>query len=186
MREGQPRYVTALGESDNAEGWRAHKVDGGILLDIASGDVLRRGLSMPHSPRWYRNRLWVLESGKGALCVVDPTTGALETIVSLPGFTRGMDFVGPLAFIGLSKVRETAVFSGLPITKDFSERVCGVWVVNIETGQILGFLRFETDVAEIFAVQVLAGVRFPELLPSDASAVDETYVLNRPRCPRHS
>ena len=72
MRDGKPRYVTALGETDSTSGWRANKADGGVLLDVDSGEVILRGLSMPHSPRWYRDRLWVLESGKGTLSVVDP------------------------------------------------------------------------------------------------------------------
>ncbi|EDX78308.1 hypothetical protein MC7420_8046 [Coleofasciculus chthonoplastes PCC 7420] len=46
-----------------------------------------------------------------------------------------IDVWGPLAFIGLSQVRETAVFSGIPLTERLEERICGVWVVNIETGQ---------------------------------------------------
>ena len=37
-----------------------------------------------------------------------------------------------------------------------------MWVVHIETGETVGFLRFEAGVQEIFAVQVLPGIRFPE------------------------
>jgi hypothetical protein len=29
-------------------------------------------------------------------------TGRYESIIELPGFTRGLSFLGPLAFIGLS------------------------------------------------------------------------------------
>ncbi|MGH3657370.1 MAG: PASTA domain-containing protein [Micromonosporaceae bacterium] len=54
----------------------------------------------------------------------------------MPGFTRGIDFLGPLAFIGLSQVRESAVFSGIPLVQRLRERTCGVWVVNIETGEV--------------------------------------------------
>jgi uncharacterized protein (TIGR03032 family) len=177
MRDGQPRYVTALGETDTAAGWRANKASGGILMDIASGAVLQRGLSMPHSPRWYRDKLWLLESGKGALSVCDPDTNALGVVATLPGFTRGIDFIGPLAFIGLSKVRETATFSGIPIVKDLAERICGVWVVNIESAEVLGFLRFESGVEEIFAVQILRDTAFPEMLTPDHPQVNITYVL---------
>ena len=56
---------TALGETDEPAGWRANKAKGGILMDVASGEVITRGLSMPHSPRWYAGRLWVCESGDG-------------------------------------------------------------------------------------------------------------------------
>ena len=46
----------------------------------------------------------------------------------MPGFTRGLDFAGGLAFVGLSQVRESAVFSGIPITERLAEheRTCGV------------------------------------------------------------
>src|SRR5512134_937798 len=78
MRDGRPRYVTALGETDSMGGWRANKADGGVLLDVETGELLLRGLSMPHSPRWYRDRLWVLESGKGSWSVLDPDSKSLR------------------------------------------------------------------------------------------------------------
>ena len=131
LKNGKPKYATALGETDSPQGWRQNKATGGILIDIETNEVLLRGLSMPHSPRWYRDNLWLLESGKGSFAKVDLTNKKLETIVNLPGFTRGIDFWGDLAFIGLSQVRETAVFSGMPITK-LTERICGVWVVKIQ------------------------------------------------------
>lgn len=177
MRDGKPRYVTALGETDTAGGWRINKANGGLLIDIERNEILLRGLSMPHSPRWYRDQLWVLESGRGTLSVMDARSGELHTVAKMPGFTRGIDFIGPLAFIGLSKIREKAVFSGIPIATELTERVCGVWVVNIETGQILGFLRFESGVEEIFAVQLLRGIRYPEMLMPDDPMVKTTYVL---------
>ena len=49
--DGTPRYVTALGQSNKASGWRENKANGGILMDVPSGDVICQGLSMPHSPR---------------------------------------------------------------------------------------------------------------------------------------
>jgi uncharacterized protein (TIGR03032 family) len=139
--------------------------------------VLLRGLSMPHSPRWYQGRLWILESGKGSLAWVDLEKEEVHTVANLPGFTRGIDFAGPLAFIGLSQVRETATFSGLPLTENLEERTCGVWVVNIETGQTVGFVRFEAGVQEIFAVQLLRGIRFPEIVPWNDRRTFNSYVL---------
>ncbi len=177
VRDNQPRYMTMLGETDTAGGWRANKASGGLLMDITTNDVLRRGLSMPHSPRWYRDRLWVLESGQGSLSWLDLATGKLETVTQLPGFTRGIDFYGNIAFIGLSQVRETAVFSGIPITERLTERICGVWAVNIDTGETLGFLRFEDAVQEIFSVIVLPGIRFPEVLDWNEDLLKASYVL---------
>lgn len=174
---GQPKYVTALGTTDSAGGWRSHKADGGVVLDVETNEAIASNLSMPHSPRWYDNRLWVLESGQGTLAIVDLASGKIETVAQLPGFTRGLDFWGPLAFIGLSQVRETAVFSEIPLTQRLQERICGVWVVNIETGQAIAFLKFEAAVQEIFAVQVLPGIRFPEIIDWDETLIAASYVL---------
>ena len=177
VRDNQPRYVTALAETDTDGGWREHKAFGGILMDVQENRILCRGLSMPHSPRWYRGRLWVLESGKGTLAVVDPQAGTWQTVAKFGGFTRGIDFCGDLAFIGLSQVRESAVFSGIPLVEELPERICGVWVVNIQTGETVAFLRFEEAVQEIFSVQVLPEVRFPEIIDWDENLLASSYVL---------
>jgi uncharacterized protein (TIGR03032 family) len=175
LRDGRPRYVTALGESDAASGWRESKADGGVLIDVATNKVLYRGLSMPHSPRWYADHLWVCESGKGTLSRVDPKTGDLKAHFKFPGFTRGLDFYGPLAFVGVSRIRETATFSGIPIAEE--PRNCGVWVVNILDGSHVGTLRFTEGVHELFAVQVLSGSRCPEILDKTDPIALQTYFI---------
>jgi uncharacterized protein (TIGR03032 family) len=186
MVNGRPRFVTALGETDEPSGWRANKARGGILLDVATGELLARGLSMPHSPRWYNGRLWVCESGTGTLGFIDPECGRYEPIVELPGFTRGLDFAGghppdgrALAFVGLSQVRESAVFSGIPITERLkaAERTCGVCVIDVASGRMVGLLRFETAVQEIFAVTVLPGRRWPELINDDENLLANSFVV---------
>jgi uncharacterized protein (TIGR03032 family) len=186
MVDGGPRYVTALGETDAPGGWRENKARGGIVMDIASGEVLARGLSMPHSPRWQFGRLWVCESGAGTLGFIDPKTGRYEEVVAAPGFTRGLDFAGghsgegrALAFVGLSQVRESAVFSGIPITERLTpeQRTCGVCVVDLASGQPVALLRFEDTVQEVFAVQVLPGRRYPELITDEAKLLENSFVV---------
>jgi len=176
MVEGEPAFVTALGETDTAGGWRANKRNGGILLHVPTDEILVRGLSMPHSPRWYDDRLWVLESGTGRVCIVEPETGAVEVFAELPGFTRGLDFCGPYAFVGLSQVRETAVFSDLPICAPGRERQSGVWVLDLRTAETVAFLRFAGSVQEIFAVQTLPA-RYPELLTANHDLIGEAFFL---------
>lgn len=179
-RDERVRYVTALGETDRPRSWRENKRDGGLLIDVDSDEIIARGLSMPHSPRWYQGELWLLESGEGTIGTVDLATGMYDPIAQFPGFTRGLSFLGPLAFVGLSQVRESAFFSGIPLVerlKNAEERTCGVWVLNIETGETLGFCRFEAGVQEIFAVEVLPGIRFPDLVNHDAEFVGKAYVL---------
>lgn len=175
--EGRPKYVTALAATDTAGGWRAHKARGGVLVDVETNEIVLQGLSMPHSPRWYQGQLWVLESGEGSLIVVDLARRTWRTLAQVPGFTRGLAFIGPLAFIGLSQVRESATFSDIPLVERLQERTCGVWVVHLETGQTVGFLRFEAGVQEIFAVQALPNTRFPELLEWDNARLAHSYVL---------
>lgn len=175
--DGQPRYATALGTSDQAAGWRQNKARGGVLLDVPNNRVLLEGLSMPHSPRWYRDRLWLLESGDGSLGWVDLQSRKYHKICELPGFTRGLEFVGPLAFVGLSQVRESAIFSGIPLGERLKERLCGVYVVNIETGATVAFLHFTGGVQEVFAVQPLPGLRYPELINEINDWLKHSYVL---------
>ena len=153
-----------------------HKKDGGVLVEAPSGEVLVRGLSMPHSPRWVRDRVWLLESGTGGFGYADLAAGRYRSVAELPGFTRGLDIYGNLAFIGLSQVRESAVFSGIPVAeRALAERNCGVWVVDIRSGQTVAFLQFEDAVQEVFAVKVLAGLRYPEIAPEDPKLLADSY-----------
>jgi len=177
MRDGAPRYVTMLGQTNHKGGWRDNKKDGGLIMDIKDNRIMVEGLSMPHSPRWHDEQLWFLESGKGSLCKLNAASGSVETVASMPGFTRGMEIYNGLAFIGLSQVRESALFSGLPLTEKPDERYCGVWVIELATGNTVAFLRFEGSVQEIFSVQVMANTRFPDLLEDDDDLIGNTYVL---------
>ncbi len=179
MVDGRPRYVTALGETDEPAGWRADKARGGIVMDVDSGQVITRGLSMPHSPRWYGGRLWVCESGAGTFGYIDPENLRYVPIAEVPGFTRGVDFAGNLAFVGLSQVRESAVFSGIAVTERLTaeERTCGVCVIDLRNGQVVGLLRFETAVQEVFAVTVLPGRRFPELINDDEQLLENSFTV---------
>jgi uncharacterized protein (TIGR03032 family) len=171
------QYVTAFGTTDTPGGWRENKATGGVLLDVDSGQVVLRGLSMPHSPRQRDGRFYLLESGKGTIATADLASGHVETIAELPGFTRGLAFAGPFAFIGLSQVRETNIFGGIPLTERVAERECAIYVVDLRSGQTVAFLRFEGDVREIFDVQVLPGIRYPEMLELSSPLVATSFTV---------
>lgn len=175
--DDEVRYVTALGVSDTAGGWREDKARGGVIMDVTTSEIIARGLSMPHSPRWHEGQLWFCESGEGSLARVDPATGEVTTIASLPGFTRGLSMVGPLAFVGLSQVRESSTFGGLPLTSRLDRRQSGLAVVHIETGEVLASLAFDDQIQEIFEVTVLPGMSFPELAEDDSPLVDNSFYL---------
>jgi uncharacterized protein (TIGR03032 family) len=177
IADGRPRYVTALGEGDTRESWRANKAAGGCLIDVANNAVIARGLSMPHSPRLSAGRLWLLDSGTGQLQIVDVSNGQRQPVAAVPGFTRGLDFFGPYAFVGLSRIRETSTFGGLPIAERIQELRCGVWVIDIRTGQTVEFLQFEAGIEEIFAVQVLPGIRYPEIVGFQEETIQGVFIV---------
>lgn len=159
MRDGRPAFVTAFAQTDEGGGWRAEKNHTGCVLDVPSGEVLTSGLAMPHSPRWYRDRLLVLNSGLGTLESVDRDSGERTQVASVPGFARGLAFHGNLAFIGLSRIRETAVFGGVPIAERHAELKCGVGVIDLTSGKTVATLEFESGIEEIFDVQVVPNAR---------------------------
>lgn len=179
LREGKPATLTALGVSDDVEGWRGNKRDGGIAIDYASGEIIATRLSMPHSPRWHDGKLWLLESGRGALLQLDPQTGAKYEIARLPGFLRGLDFAGPLAFVGLCQQRDSNAFTDIPITEDNRERASGVWVVDTRSGETVAILKFTGGVQEVFAVHLLPGALYPELVNEAGELLASVYALPR-------
>lgn len=151
----KPRYVTVIDRTDTAGGWRPNKATSGCILDVPTGEVVTQSLSMPHSPRLHDNKLWVLNSGLGNLSLVDPTSGKVDPIASVPGYTRGLAFHHHYAFIGLSRIRETNVFGGLPIAQKRADLVCGIGVIDIRTGRTVATFMLRSGVEEIFDVQVV-------------------------------
>ncbi len=148
-------FVTAFGESDTAAGWRPSKLNSGVVLTVPEGEVALDGLCMPHSPRIYRGDLWILNSGHGQLLRVDPEGRSADVITQLPGYTRGLSFCERYAFVGLSKVRETAVFGGVPIAERPADLKCGVAIVDLTTGRLAGRFEFIAGVDEIFDLVVI-------------------------------
>jgi uncharacterized protein (TIGR03032 family) len=165
MESGRPRYVTAASRSDVASGWRDKRHDGGVVVDVESGEIVLAGLSMPHSPRLHDGRLWVLNSGTGELGVVDLARGAFEPVCFCPGYLRGLVFHRGFALVGMSKCREERTFSGLELDQRLgakqAEAKCGLAVVELQTGSLVHWLEFSGEMRELYDVQVLAGVRCP-------------------------
>jgi uncharacterized protein (TIGR03032 family) len=155
IEEGRPKYVTVLGASDQPRGWRETKSDGGVVIDVDSSEIIARGFCMPHSPRLHQGKLFLLDSGRGRLVLVDPSRERTQEVTEYPGYGRGMSIHGQFAFIGMSKARETSVFGGVPICHDRSKMRCGVVVVDLQAGRCVAFLEFQTGVEELFDVQVI-------------------------------
>ena len=122
---------------------------------------------MPHSPRMYQGKLWLLNSGQGQFGYVDLQSGQFESIAFCPGYARGLSFHGDFAIIGLSKPRHDT-FSGLPLDealkKHDAEPRCGLHVINLKTGDTVHFLHIEGVVEELYDVVTLPGVVRPKAL----------------------
>jgi uncharacterized protein (TIGR03032 family) len=159
--DGQPLYVTALSETDTPSGWRATKHTGGCLIDVPSGDLVVRGLCLPHSPRVDGGRIFFLHSGNGDLAVADAQTGQITSVASVPGVSRGLAIHNGYAFVGISKARPS--LEGVPIVEHRDKLRCGLWVVNLKTGTVAAQFEFTTGVEEIFDVQVLPGIVSPHI-----------------------
>ena len=177
IRDGSPAYVTVFARTDAPRGWRELPTDSGAVLDVASGEVVTTGLTMPHSPRWYRGNLYVLNSGLGRLERVDLATGRREAVAAVPGYARGLAMHDGLAFVGLSRIRETVVFGGVPIAEYHDQLKCGVGVIELATGATVATLEFASAVEEIFDVQTVPGARCPTFGSSEDG--NEVWVLPR-------
>ncbi len=165
MRDGKPRYATAVSRSDVHDGWRDRRRSGGVVIDIESNELVCEGLSMPHSPRWHRDTLYLINSGTGFFGRVDLSKGVFEPLVFLPGYARGLTFLGDCAIVGLSLQRENRTFQDLDLQENLKQRDaetrCGLLIVDLKTFDAPHWLRFGGIVKELYDVGVLPGVIRP-------------------------
>ncbi len=164
MKDGAPKYVTAVSRCDVVDGWRERRHEGGILIDVETDRIVTEDLSMPHSPRLNAGTLWVLDSGRGFLCRVDARSGKAEQVTFCPGFARGLSFWRGYALVGTSLPRDGA-FKGLELEANIKARDgeprCGAYIIDTRTGDILHWIRFEGAVRELFDAAFIPGVRAP-------------------------
>ncbi|MGF2036395.1 MAG: TIGR03032 family protein [Nostoc sp. CmiVER01] len=184
MVDGKPRYVTLCSQSDVVDGWRDKRQGGGCIIDIQSDEVIATGLSMPHAPRFYQGKLWLLNAGTGEFGYIN-ADGKFQAVTFCPGFLRGLAFSGNYAIVGLSKPRDKT-FSGLKLDENLhsknAEPRCGLMVIDLKTGEVVHWLRLEGEVTELYDVQVLPGVRCPQALGFQTQEIQQLITLD-PRSP---
>lgn len=162
MYGDRPKFVTALAETNVAEGWRPLKEDAGCLIDVESHEVVARGFAMPHSPVVSDGSLFLLNSGEGTLVHVT-NDGRVVEVGRFPGYTRGLAVFQDVAIVGLSKIRETSTFGGLPISARRPELKCGIALMSLTSGKLLSQFEFKTGIDEIFDVAVIARGDLPTI-----------------------
>ena len=179
---GRPAYVTAVGQSDVADGWRDRRQDGGCVIDVESGEIVVSGLSMPHSPRLYRDKLWLLDSGTGFFGHVDTAGGKFEHLTFCPGYARGLAFIGDFAVVGLSRPRGNKTFSGLALDDNLASRDaearCGLLVIDLRSGDIVHWVRIGGVVEELYDVITLPGVVRPMALGFKTDEIRRTISID--------
>jgi uncharacterized protein (TIGR03032 family) len=181
LEAGRPRYCTAVSTSDVADGWRDRRADGGVVIDVPGNRVVVSGLSMPHSPRVHRGELWLLDSGTGHFGKADPQQGTFTPVTFCPGYLRGLAFVGNQAVVGLSSPRHDRTFSGLVLDEALrskgAEARCGLQVIDLASGDVVHWVRFEGMVRELYDVVALPGVGRPMALGFKTDEVQRLLTL---------
>ena len=163
VEAGPPPYVSALGAGNAPQSWRKTLPGGGLLFDLLREEPLLEGLAMPHSPRLYGEALYLLLSAASQLVRVDREKGAYEVAYQFDGFLRGMAFYADYAFVGVSRLRDSASFlRGLDLDREANR--AGIEVIHLPTGQWVGELKYSADVAEIYDICVLPGMKRPGML----------------------
>ena len=168
MKNGMPAYVTAVANSNVADGWREHRRDGGIVIDVDSSEIITTGLSMPHSPRWHQDKLWISNSGTGEFGHIDLKNGQFIPIAFCPGYLRGLAFHGDFAILGLSRPRGTKTFQGLALDEKLQkENVTarsGIYIVDLKTGGLPHWVHIEGFVTELYDVIAIPNTKRPSMI----------------------
>jgi len=168
MDLGKPRYTTAVAEADVADGWRDHRREGGVVIDVGTGNTVLRGLSMPHSPRIHDGSLWLLDSGQGYFGRGNVETGQFERLVFCPGYLRGLSFHNHFAIVGLSQPRENGTFLGLPLEEALRRRnaipQCALMVIDLKKNAIVHWLKIGGPVHELYDVVCMPGTTRPKAI----------------------
>lgn len=163
VRDGRVTHVTLCGRFDTPYGWRTTKNGGGCVIDVKTNRIVCDGLSMPHSPRWHADRLWLLNSGCGDFGFVED--GRFVPMTLCPGFARGLCFVDRFAVIGLSHLRDNTFSSGMTIKERLEHahilQRCGLVVVDPDNGRIIHWLTITGGISETFDVAFLPGITRP-------------------------
>jgi uncharacterized protein (TIGR03032 family) len=180
MADGRPAYVTAVSQSDVLSGWRARRESGGVIIEVETGRIVTDQLSMPHSPRLGQGKLYALDSGRGQLIGVDPLTGAKEDIAFCPGFLRGLAIAGDFAVVTASKPRDGS-FKELELERELSRRDgepwCGIFVINLRTGDLAEWIRLDGEIAELFDVAILPGHVCPMSLGLETAEIHTSITI---------
>lgn len=165
------KYVSALGDGDSVQAWRENITEGGVIIDIESNETIAKGLAMPHAPRVYNGKLYVLLSAAQKLVEINPENGQTTDVAHIPGFVRGMSKIGDYLFVATSKLRKnSSTFKHLDIADKANEAT--ISAVHLPTGSVVAKLTYHMSVDEIYDVQILEDI----VRPNIANTLKDTHL----------
>ncbi|CUH82676.1 TIGR03032 family protein [Tropicibacter naphthalenivorans] len=177
-------FATAFSKTNSLEGWRNVGTGQGVIFNVSAGEDLAQGLTMPHSPRVQGEHVYFLESGTGLLKRAKISNGSVDEIALIPGYCRGLSFLGGYAIVASSTEREGRSFDGLPLSETLAKSQqpprCGLFIVNLSTGAIEHYFQISGEVSQIFDVCVIQGCTQPMLYGAN---VDQLKLLVKPGVP---
>ncbi len=163
MKDGKPAFVTAFNQGNSYRSWKEELLDGGVLMDVDSKEIITKELGMPHTPRIIGGEVFLLESAKGALTKIHLDSGKKEIVFQTDAFLRGMDLIGDYLFISKSKLRKnSSSFGKLPFAEKATE--AGVLVVHLPSASLQGEIKYLTSVDEIYDLKIFPNQLRPNIL----------------------
>lgn len=175
MQDGKPKYVTTFNAFNSRDSWVNNPSCNGTLIDVETDEILLEGLSMPHSPRVHNGKVYLCESGTGKVLEYDPGTREVAEVITLQGFPRGLNFYGPLMFVGLSKVRASDIKNPIPLSIKHEETFSGVWVVNLEENREVAHMKFTGDVDQLYDIAIIPDAVAPALMTVGDSLIRHSF-----------
>lgn len=163
MEEGLPAYVSVLAMTDEKEGWRKDVMNTGAIMTVPHGEVVAKGLSLPHSLTNAGEYIYFLESGKGTLNRIHKESHEMEIIHDFQRFVRGLKRVDNYFFITYSALRESSkTFKSISFANQSDK--AGLLVYDIETRSIVAHLEYEKDIEEIYDIEIFDGYLKPAIV----------------------
>ena len=158
VAEGKPVYATAFNTGDAPRSWKEGLPGGGVVHHLESNEIVLHDLQMPHTPRIWDGKLYLLLSATGELVQADSERGSYEVVRRIAGFVRGMAKYGDFVFVAFSRLRQnSSIFAHLDISRENSR--AGIEIIHLPTGAKVGRITYESSVDEIFDLQVIPGLR---------------------------
>lgn len=178
--DGKPRFVSSICQGDIVKTWQEKsRVKQGIIYDLENEEIYCEGLSHPHSPRWYNNKLWLLNSGTGYFGHVEDKKFVEK--VFIPGFIRGLAFHNNFAVVTTSLDRHNKDFEeyelGDNLEKKGTKGKCGIWIINMESFDIIHNFEFKGDVRELYDTVIIPECRRVRVMDVNDPKLVDNFIL---------